>query len=255
MASFCGSNQKNKADWFDPLGPNAAGQHAPTGGPEQRTAIFNQLPGLGSRAQEAAGRSAQATETAASDPIWGQVKGMLGKTVSGQYLAPNPYLTNAMEASRKAADTRLRATREQTGADVEGQLAATRSGFARNGVSFGTGATQGQDNTRAAAAAALARGEQQAAADMNAQEQGALAENYGRERALQNQAAALAPTAASGQAQLLSSVPGQYLGPVKDVASVVQGLAGGGSVNDPTIVRKPGVMDYATQLIGSASSW
>lgn len=251
---FCGENKNYKADYFDPLGPNKAGVQAPTGGPEAREQLFGELRGVHDQASQAAGRAASATEAAASSPVWGQAQRVLSDNMSGRNLAPNPYLTDALRESREAADTRLGTTREQALADTEGQMAATRAASERNGVTFGTGAQQAQDATRAAVSASLGRGEQQATADIQANEAAQLAENYALERGYQTSSAGMAPGVTAGQAQLLQSVPGQYYEPITQSAEIVRGLAGGGQAIQPTIVRKPGVFDYGTQLLSATGS-
>lgn len=250
---FCGENKSNKADWFDPLGPNAEGQHASTGGPEARAKIFGILDSLYPRATSASDRAASATEQAASNPLWGQAQGQVSKNLNGQYLNPSPALTNALAETRRANDTSLAATRAATLADMSGQQAATRAASQRNGVSFGTGAQQAQDAQQAAVLGNLSRGEQSSKASVAANEANQLAENYARERGYQTSASAMAPGLASGQASLLQSVPGQYYGPLTQSAEIVRGLAGGGQAVQPTISREPGVYDYALQTAGAVS--
>lgn len=255
MATFCGTNQKNTADYFDPLGPNAAGQTKnPTGGPEKRSQIFGQLDQMRPDVANASGQAIQATREAATNPLWSQAQSYAGKAASGGYLQANPYLTQALGDSRKASDTAIQGARDQAMADLEGQQATNRSDAARAGVSWGTGQTQAADAAKAATAANLARGAQQAATSMDAQHSAALAENYARERQAQAQAVGMVPQLATGQSQILQQIPGQYYDPVVQESEIVRGLAGGGQAIQPTIVRKPGIFDYGTQLLSATSS-
>lgn len=256
MASFCGKDKRRAPDWIDPLGPNQSGRMGPTGAPEMRTGVFKNMNASSlPQAREATQEAAGAIRSAASDPVWQTSKNALSKTASGGYLQANPYLTDALKKSREASDARMTGAREEARAGLEGQQAATRSNFARNGVSFGTGQTQAQEGAKTALEAQVARGEQAGAAEMAASEADTLAQNYGRERGLQVGAATAAPQVASGQAQLLSALPSMYMQPDTDAAKVISGLSTGQGLN-PTISRDPGVIDYATQILSSTGgSW
>lgn len=243
------------AEWHDPLGPNAAGKHAPTGGPEARSQIFDYLQGsLFPQSQQAANRAAGAMQEAAGSPALSGAVNSLSRTASGGYLSPSPQLTKAVGDSRNAMNTRLAATRGQSMADLEGQQAATRSGFARSGLGFSTANTQAQDATKAALAASLARGEQQAAADQAANESATFASNYQQERGLQNAAASAMPQTLSAKGQLLSAVPGVMMQPTTQAAEIVRGLASGGQSIQPTVMQQPSGMDYGIGMTSALMS-
>lgn len=253
--SFCGENKTYRPDYTDALGPRADGTlSAPTGGPEARDRIFKQLEGsIYPRAQEAVDRATAATNAAAGDASWGQLKNYAGGVVNGKYLQANPYLTQALADSRSASEGGLARAREQATADAAGTQADIQSQFARSGQNFSTANNQAQDANNAALQASLARGEQDAQAQMQAAESGVLAQNYARERDAQNQAAAILPIAATGQSQLLSAVPSMQYEAVAPAAEIVSGLAGGGTVTPATIARRAGVWDYLMQGAGVAA--
>lgn len=64
--------------------------------------------------------------------------------------------------------------------------------------------------------------------DANAYETGARIQNYGAERAYQNNAAQQLSAALGNPLQYLSQIPSTFMGPLSQVAQMVQGLSGGG---------------------------
>ena len=210
-----GKQKTHKPDWMDPLGPvDMYGKPMGEGTEAQRlrSDLYKSYESSFPQAKAAGNEAARVATQFGNDPIWSTSGRTLTDTAGGQFLAPNPYLQKSIDESRLAADTRLRNASEEARANFEAQQAATRSGFARNGVTFGTGATQGQDAARAAVEAGLARGSQSATAEMNAAEAARLADNYARERALQMQSAIAGPAAmaqrsASGSLAITKSAP------------------------------------------------
>jgi hypothetical protein len=97
---FCGSDKTytDKPEWFDPLGPNAQGQQAPTGGPEARSKIFDYLGSYGPQMAEDANNSRAALTGAANDPGYQLAADNAYKTIRGDYLQGTPqfngYLSN-----------------------------------------------------------------------------------------------------------------------------------------------------------------
>lgn len=253
--SFCGENKTYRPDYTDSLGPWADGRMSgPTGGPEARARIFDRLEErIYPRAQEDTDRAVAATNSAAADAGWGQIKNYASGVLGGKYLQANPYLKQALADSRTAAETGLANAREQATADMAGSQADTRSRFARSGMGFSTGQTQAQDTSEAALQAALARGEQDAQAQMNAGESQVLADNFARERDAQTQAAALLPAAIAAPSEMLSGNAEKEYGAIAPAAQIVTGMAGGGQVTPAQIARRPGVWDYMMQGAGVAA--
>lgn len=100
-----------------------------------------------------------------------------------------------------------------------------------------------------------------AGTEQSAARQGALAEmdarlkNYGTERAYQQGAGTQAEQANNAPINYLNAIPNAKMGTMQQIAQLVQGLSGGGSIATPnsTIVRQPGVYDYALQTLGAVS--
>lgn len=245
-----GKQKTHKPDWMDPLGPvDMYGKPMGEGTEAQRlrSDLYKSYESSFPQAKAAGNEAAKVATQFGNDPIWSTSGRTLTDTAGGQFLAPNPYLQKSIDESRLAADTRLRNASEEARANFEAQQAATRSGFARNGVTFGTGATQGQDAARAAVEAGLARGNQSATAEMNAAEAARLADNYARERALQMQSAIAGPAAMAQRSHELAAIPEMYLRPEMLGGQFVTGL-GSGTSGQPMISQQPGAGDYAAQL-------
>lgn len=275
MGGFCGSSDPVAPNYIDPLGPSKTGAMGPTGGPEARDKIFGTLEnGIYPAAQGNAEQAVAGTQAAANNPGWGQLQGYLRNGIGGQYLNANPYLDRAFAAQRgqlgtelsaadKSARSRLDATRATSMADLSGQQAGMRSNFGRAGQSFSTTAGQAQDAIKAALAAQLGRGEQTAITDLTgqgaaarsaleAQQAQQLVQNYQSERAAQDRAAAVLPSAMTGQASLLQSVPGLQYSGIAPAASIVQALAGGGNAIPQQFIQTPGPGNYIAQIAGIA---
>lgn len=211
MAKFC-DDQKQHTDqprWFDPMGPNRAGQHAPTGGPEMRDALFNRITGLSDQFADDSSQFAAGLKTAAADPGWSTVQGNARANAMGQYLTGGPYLTNILRQFSNSQSSNLNPTynrtvsggftnqaipggvdklvgamRQRGSAEAADTGANIRSSFGRAGLGFGTANQQAEQSNRAAA---TARADENEAAIRNAERQ-LQAQNYMQERAYQNQA-------------------------------------------------------------------
>ena len=272
---LCGGFKSIKPDYGDPLGPRKDGTMGPTGGPEARDKVFEQLQGyIYPRAQAAADKSAAVTEGAVYNPGWGGTQQYLRGVIGGNRLNGSPFLDRSNAAARSALQTslganqeaamrRLAATRSDAQTNLAGTQAAQRSGFTRSGLRFGTGNQQAQEATNAALQAQLARSENNTTGDITGQEAAAKAgleaqlaqgnlQNYQAERQAQNQAAALMPQSITGQAQLAQSMPGNEYAAVAPAAQIIQGLAGGGSQTPGQVMRTPGALDYIGQVAGIA---
>lgn len=275
MGGLCGSTKTAKPDWNDPLGPNAGGTMGPTGGPEARAKIFEQIDSqLLPQANKDAAWAANATRSGYDNPVWGSSLGYLTGATGGKYLNGSPYLDRAISAGRRSLDenlaasrsnlnSRLSSSRGRAEAGLRGTQAGNRSMFARTGQAFGTTNQQAADATQAALQAELQRSENEAAtaqagqeatskAALEAANTGKMADVYQQERGLQQQAATAAPGVASARTQLAQSLPALNYAGVKPAADIVQQLAGNGAVTPATMYRTPGAFDYAMQVGGLA---
>lgn len=275
MGGLCGSTKTAKPDWNDPLGPNAGGEMGPTGGPEARAKIFEQINSqLLPQAQQDADWAKAASKGAYESPVWGASTQYLTDAAGGKYLNPSAYVTrgiaegrNALDAglgaTRTAAQGRLKASRSRAEAGLGATQAGNKSLFARTGQSFGTTNQQAADATTAALQSELARQEAEAGGNLDAQEAAAraayeaggantLASAAQQERGLQQQAATSAPGVAATRAQLAQSIPQLNYSAIQPAANIVQQLAGNGAVTPSTMYRTPGAFDYAMQVGGLA---
>lgn len=275
MGGLCGGTKSIKPDHMDPLGPRKDGTMGPTGGPEARDQVFEQLQGyLYPRAQASAEKAGKVTESAVYNPGWGGTQQYLRGVVGGNRLNGSPFLDRSNAASRKALATslgsnqeaamrRLATTRSDAQTNLAGTQAAQRSGFTRSGLRFGTGNQQAQEATNAALQAQLARAENNTTGDLTGQAAAATAgleaqlaqgnqANYQAERQAQTQAAVLMPQSITGQAQLAQTMPGNEYAAVAPAAQIIQGLAGGGSQTPGQVMKTPGALDYIGQVVGIA---
>jgi hypothetical protein len=144
----------------------------------------------------------------------------------------------------------------------QAQLADIRNQYARSGQQFGTGSQLAQQANTAALAAQVARSEAERQASLGqteaarlaqlaAGENQALAENYARERAAQQQAAGLVGQLGGQQLSMLQAVPGLAYSGIEPAVGVIRGLASGGQTVAPGTYYKPGVGDYALQGLGA----
>lgn len=239
----CAGKTKKYTDqpaWFDPLGPSSidpkTGKQTftPSGGVEQRKAIFDQLSATRPETQAAAERTAAGLQTAAADPGWAQAADLARRTIAGEYLQGSPQLDAAMAQVRRAG-----------GAQAANAAAQTRSQFARAGMGMSTAHQQAEQATRAAATAATDTAETQA-----------RLQNYLSERAAQQAGAGALREATGVPLEYLAAVPEAQRAGLAQEAEIVQGLTGGGQVATPssTMVKQPGAFDYAAVVANTAAS-
>lgn len=229
--------------WYDPLGPSsidASGQQVfqPTGGAEQRAAIFSGLTQLrsGPLAELSNWWSAQA-QSLPQAPEYQAGLAELQRTLQGDYLRPNPFLLQSLEAQRSAALTA-----------AEQQAARNRAAMTRAGLGYSTV----QQMADRAALTGLMQQWQQASAQ-------ALADAYARERAQQLAAIQGLPSYLGAPLTWAAAAQQGLLAPWATQAEVVRALAGGGTVATPqtTMVqsRTPGLLDYGLELAKLAVPW
>lgn len=264
---------------YDPLGRNAAGNNmAPTGGPEQRSAIFNQLNAVSPQANAAAQQAAGGMQQAAANPGFQQAAANANKTIQGGYLAGTPEfqssLGNYANTSNKATLDYLSGIgkvgagiRERAAAGAADQGANTASQMSRIGQGFSTANQQAQQAGKAAAGAQadqtvaqLENAGQQAAAGQRqataGNVMGAQTQNYAQERGRQAAGADQLNSSLGAPLQYLSQVGNTLMAPSQQQAGIVSGLATGGPVGQPQTMmyRQPGVQDYLMPLIGAGAA-
>jgi hypothetical protein len=103
--TFCGKDKKytDTPQWFDPLGPNAAGQHTGTGGPEAREALFNSINDRSDDWLNAGKQAGAGLRRASADPAWAAMQREAGKVGAGGYLAGTPAFDQIFSNYRNAA--------------------------------------------------------------------------------------------------------------------------------------------------------
>lgn len=249
---LCGSTKTTAPQYFDPLGPNAAGQHTGNGGPELRNQVFSYLPSLMASGQMDAGRAANAARNGAAQ--FSPVMDYAQASLRGNYLRGTPYLDRAISSARNASTVGANAAYGRARADYANSQRGLRDQYTRAGQTFGTGMLQAQEASRAALNADISRAEASRQSQLAADEMAARYGNYQAERAYQNQAPALISMAAEKPFQLLSAVPSVSAGGLTPSAELIGALAGGGSVVNPGTYYKPGIFDYALQGIGTAAT-
>jgi hypothetical protein len=240
---LCGSN---KTQYYDPWGGDTAGRDVRE---QLRAGVFDPG-GSFAQAQGAAQQAAAGYQSAANDPNFGRASGYLGDVMGGRYLHSAPALDKYEAARRAQLDADIAAGRRTAEADLAGQQASQRSQYGRSGLTYGTGNQQAAEATQAALQARLADSALQAQSQLGAGEALARLQNYQQERQAQTQAAGLAPGVASARAQLLGQAPGALMQPSQMATQLAQQMYGGASGET---IQKPGVIDYAGQLMGLAA--
>lgn len=293
---FYASNQTktDSPQWFDPLGPTtrkdangkpivdpktgvALNDWAPTGGPEQRDAIFKYLsniaPGLQSNSQNLSNR----LQTASADPGFGTAAANANKTLSGGYLSGEPALNSALSSyqtgSNKNATDYMsgvgkvaQGVRSRAAAGAADSTANTASQFARAGQGLSTGNQQAAQASKAAAgaqadqtASQLQNSAAQTSAQMketaNQNVMGAKTQNYQAERARQAGGAEQLNSALGAPLNYLSQVPNAQLAPAQQTGQIVQGMSGGGPIGTPNslVYKNAGIYDYLLSTLGAVS--
>src|SRR4051812_4634745 len=131
MGSPKTTQQTIEPKWFDPLGPNKAGNHAPTRGPEFRDQIFDGLKIDRKKINQAQNliighvldRDVHRTP---DNPLstWYPSAELAKKTIGGGLLSGGPALDSAVAKMRQAS------TRDSESAAANERSAAARSGVA-----------------------------------------------------------------------------------------------------------------------------
>lgn len=226
--SYFGGNGQAQPRYFDPLGPNAANKiRTPTGGPEQRDWIFGQMTGDRGAINGANQNFISGLNSAAYDPARSGMRNYVSSVLGGNYLHGSPELDSAMGAMRSASAAE--------GANDAGRV---RSQFAQNGMSFGTGNQEAQDNATTS----------RAAAEDSAEAQARLA-NYQQERQYQEAAPGEMEKQISAPLNYLQAIPQAYLSPLSSMAQLTQGLAGGGSIATPTPYQTQGLAGQISNML------
>lgn len=202
---------------FDPLYPGS-------GGSDIRSDVYgrrnNYAPSWGGRADT----SSAALESKAADPVWGTAWQLGSDIVGGKYLGGSPQLTDQINTMRQQS--------ERESGDMQNRV---RSQYARTGNTISTGVNQQLLNADAAA-----RGRSEA------NQSAILGQNYGRERDMQRQAVAgQLQDAANGPSNLRALATQVQMDPLKSSADLAVELSGGAQTNTPTVIQKPGALDYA----------
>lgn len=236
IGQFCGTSPTTSQvlpNWYDPLGPSAVGPKgqplfSPTGGPQQRSAIFNMLSGLQPTLASNSALTAGALQSGAASPGFGQARDLASSEIAGNYLHGSPELDSAMSAMRANA-----------GADSANTAARLKSSYAQNGMSFGTPQMAALENNQAVNTA-----------QANNTETQARLSNYQTERSAQDSAGGRYQAATDAPINYLSSMNNAYLAPMTQMGQLVSGLSSGGQVVQPDSIVKPGATSSALGAIG-----
>lgn len=231
MAGFCdnGQSQQNQTKYIDPLGPGAGA--GGSGAPELRSQLFNYLGGSAPALQKSGQAYAQALQSTAANPIWGEAENNATANAQGRYLNGSPQLDRAMATQAG-----------QTMAHAAGDNARIRSQYQKNGMAFSTGNQQAQEGETAAAGAS--------AANTNAQ---TYLQNYLAERGNQNNAAGQYASSAAAPLSYLSGVSGALTQPLSQAGNLLSSLSSGGQVitTGSSGVSTPGLGQSIQSGIGS----
>lgn len=183
------------------------------------------------QSQAIAKSTAAKATTAANDPGLSAANGLYRSEINGDYLNGSPALTAQENATQAMAN---RAAGDQS--------AQIRSSDQRAGMAFSTADRQAQQGAQAT----------QNANAMQSNAQAAL-QNYQNERGIQQQAPGQLNTNLSNQLNLGQAGISALYSPLTAQANLNSGLFAGGQVATPNtaIVQKPGLIDYATQILGA----
>lgn len=208
MATYFSETGNNTPQYFDPLGTDTG----VNSGQAQRSGIYNTMQSQTGAINTGTRNYVSALNSAASDPALAQSKQYEQDILGGKYLNGSPALDNSMAQMRAAASRA-----------VADQNAKTASGFAQNGMSFGTGNQEAQQ-----AGTALQTSQ------ANQTEADARLKNYEAERGYMEAAPSAIQSIDKDTTGYLSAVPGAYLAPLTSEAQIVAGLSGGGTVATPS---------------------
>lgn len=201
-------------------------------GQQQRSQIYSNINANQGNINAGTQNYVNGLNTAASNPGWATAASEAGKTAGGAYLNGSPALQGQLNANYNRA---LSASADQN--------ARIRSQFARSGMGFSTGNQQAQEANTAAAAGA--------AQGQNAQ---IIGQNYMQERQLQSQAPQELAAATGTPLSYLGAIPGAYLAPQQQQATITSGLSTGQVATPSTAVyNKPGLAEESglTSLVGN----
>jgi hypothetical protein len=225
MAKVCGETTSNiNPKWYDPLGPSAVGRRgkqifSPTGAPQMRESIFNELTARQPGLMDSAANTSAAFRTAANTPGFRDATKLATDTIRGDYLDGSPQLDKALTSMRTASA-------------AEGANAASRmrSQYQSNGLPWSTANQQAQQGAQT-----------QATAQSNATEAQARLANYQQERANQMAATTLLDQSTGTPLQYLQMADAGELGPLTWIAQLISGLSGNGQIMKPDILQKQSI--------------
>lgn len=155
-----------------------------------------------------------------------------------------------LNAQQTAEQARLNAYLAERGIQAQASGAEDAANRATNAIKAQNYMQErGYQNAAGAASDSAA----QRAAELEA---GTRSGQYGQERALQSNAASQLSGAYANPLNYLAQSSTPQLSTMSQIAQIVQGLAGNGQIATPnsTIVKQPGVYDYALGTLGAVSS-
>lgn len=169
-------------------------------------------------------------QTAATNPAWGQIGNYGQSVLRGDYLQ-SPVITKyANDAyNRIMAEAADNQTRMQTQ-------------FNRAGQGFSTGMAQALQAARTTAAAKAAT-----------VKSGILADNYGKERVLQQGASDILQSGIAGQSSAYGNAMNALYAPLQAQAGLTTQLLGNQSVTQPTLIAQPSFADKFASGVNTAS--
>lgn len=228
MCSLGGGSKTTTADpkWFGAFGE---GSNIP--GQTQRDSFYAPNMSAYLQAQANTPNLVNALKSGANNGGWKEAEGLARSQIRGDYLEGSPQL------SKQISQIQGRAER-----GAANQSADIRSAMSRAGVGFSTANQQAQQASGAAARAS--------AADTASN---VMAENYGRERAIQQSSPQMLDTALSSPVNYLGQLNSAYFDPLNKASDLTMKLSGNGSLATPNISvqQKPGAIDYFTSILGA----
>lgn len=219
-----GSTQTVQQTQFDPLYPGS-------GGSDVRNDVYGRRSGLSGNWAYQSQVSQSELQNQANDNYWLSTAYPFFKSqTAGSYLGGSPQLTNQINTLRQQSLREL----GDTQADIKAR-------YARTGQAVSTGVTQ---QLLQSGAAARARSDADQAA--------IIGQNYVRERDFQNRS----PSSAEAVSYIPSNLRAQGVNvtfdPLTKSAQLATALSGGASTNNPTVIQKPGALDYALGFTSAA---
>lgn len=230
MGCFGGGVNKDTTNpvYFGPFGEGSSTPNLDA--MRLRSKIWSNMEGADQQANANTARLTGSINTAATNPGWGEAGQLAQKQIRGIYLNGSPQLQKQLDANQAAASR-----------DAANQAADIRSGYAKNGVAFSTADQQAQQAAQAAANATA----QKTNADI-------IAENYAKERQIQQASPDLLNTALTSPINIEGQANPALYDPLNKQAQLVTSLATGGSTTNPdvTVTQKPSAINYAQQILG-----